>query len=138
MNFWEIILGLLGGGAVAGAISLYNAKANNTSIQADTFKKFFDEVQEWTRSELELYSTEIRDLKQERKKFLEGFEEYKAESKKEIETIKKDSAIKDCAINSAYRCVLVNDVHECPVIKTMNEIIQEERYNHNTITNKNE
>lgn len=131
MNFWEIILGLLGGGAVAGIISLYNAKANNTSIQADTFKKFFDEAQEWTRSELEQYSKEIKELKQERKDFLDGFEDYKLENKKEIETIKKDSAIKDCAINSAYRCVLVNDVHDCPVIKTMNDIIQQERLNNN-------
>lgn len=131
MNFWEIILGLLGGGAVAGIISLYNAKANNTSIQADTFKKFFDEAQEWTRSELEQYSKEIKELKQERKDFLVGFEDYKLENKKEIETIKKDSAIKDCAINSAYRCVLVNDVHDCPVIKTMNDIIQQERLNNN-------
>lgn len=135
MNFWEIILGLLGGGAVAGIISLYNAKANNTSIQADTFKKFFDEAQEWTRSELEQYSKEIKELKQERKEFLDSFEEYKTENKKEIETIKKDSAIKDCAINSAYRCVLVNDLHECPVIKTMDDIIQKERLNINNPNN---
>jgi esterase/lipase len=131
MNFWEIILGLLGGGAVAGIISLYNAKANNTSIQADTFKKFFDEVQEWTRNEVEQHSKEVKELKEERKAFLESFEEYKLENKKEIETIKKDSAIKDCAINSAYRCVLVNDVHDCPVIKTMDDIIQRERLNIN-------
>ena len=131
MNFWEIILGLLGGGAVAGIISLYNAKANNTSIQADTFKKFFDEVQEWTRNEMEQHSKEVKELKEERKAFLTNFEEYKLENKKEIETIKKDSAIKDCAINSAYRCVLVNDVHECPVIKTMDDIIQKERLNIN-------
>ena len=131
MNFWEIILGLLGGGAVAGIISLYNAKANNTSIQADTFKKFFDEVQEWTRNEVEQHSKEVKELKEERKAFLESFEEYKLENKKEIETIKKDSTIKDCAINSAYRCVLVNDVHDCPVIKTMDDIIQRERLNIN-------
>lgn len=131
MNFWEIILGLLGGGAVAGIISLYNAKANNTSIQADTFKKFFDEVQEWTRNEMEQHSKEVKELKEERKAFLSDFEAYKLENKKEIETIKKDSAIKDCAINSAYRCVLVNDVHECPVIKTMDDIIQKERLNIN-------
>lgn len=135
MNFWEIILGLLGGGVVAGIISLYNAKANNTSIQADTFKKFFDEVQEWTRNEVEQHSKEVKELKEERKAFLSDFEEYKLENKKEIETIKKDSAIKDCAINSAYRCVLVNDVHECPVIKTMDDIIQKERLNINNSNN---
>lgn len=127
MNFWDIILGLLGGGAVAGAISLYNAKANNTSIQADTFKKFFDETQEWTRSELSQYSEEIKELKQERKEFIENFEKYKLENKKEIDLLKKDSAIKDCAINTAYRCVLVDTIHDCPVIKTMNEIIEKER-----------
>lgn len=127
MNFWDIILGLLGGGAVAGAISLYNAKANNTSIQADTFKKFFDETQEWTRSELAQYSEEIKELKQERKEFIENFEKYKLENKKEIDLLKKDSAIKDCAINTAYRCVLVDTIHDCPVIKTMNEIIEKER-----------
>lgn len=127
MNFWEIILGLLGGGAVAGAISLYNAKANNTSIQADTFKKFFDETQEWARSELSQYSEEIKELKQERKEFIENFEKYKLENKKEIDLLKKDSAIKDCAINTAYRCVLVDTIHDCPVIKTMNEIIEKER-----------
>lgn len=136
MNFWEIILGLLGGGAVAGIISLYNAKANNTSIQADTFKKFFDEVQEWTRNEVEQHSKEVKELKEERKAFLSDFEDYKLENKKEIETIKKDSAIKDCAINSAYRCVLVNDVHDCPVIKTMNDIIQQERLNNNSSNNQ--
>lgn len=38
-----------------------------------------------------------------------------------------DSAIKDCAINTAYRCVLVDTIHDCPVIKTMNEIIEKER-----------
>lgn len=129
MNFWEIILGLLGGGAVAGIISLYNAKANNTSIQADTFKKFFDEVQEWTHTEMEQHSKEVKELKQERKEFLESFEEYKLENKKEIEAVKKDSAIKDCAINTAYRCVWIDDVHDCPVIKTMNEIIERERQN---------
>lgn len=129
MNFWEIILGLLGGGAVAGIISLYNAKANNTSIQADTFKKFFDEVQEWTHTEMEQHSKEVKELKQERKEFLESFEEYKLENKKEIEAVKKDSAIKDCAINTAYRCVWIDDVHDCPVIKTMNEIIEKERQN---------
>lgn len=127
MNFWEIILGLLGGGAVAGAISLYNAKANNTSIQADTFKKFFDEVQEWTRTEMEQHSKEVKELKEERKEFLAKFEDYKLENKKEIDLIKKDSAIKDCAINTAYRCAWVNDVHDCPVIKTMSEIIERER-----------
>lgn len=127
MNFWDIILGLLGGGAVAGAISLYNAKANNTSIQADTFKKFFDETQEWTRSELSQYSEEIKELKQERKEFIDNFEKYKLENKKEIDLLKKDSAIKDCAINTAYRCVLVDTIHDCPVIKTMNEIIEKER-----------
>lgn len=129
MNFLEIILGLLGGGAVAGIISLYNAKANNTSIQADTFKKFFDEVQEWTHTEMEQHSKEVKELKQERKEFLESFEEYKLENKKEIEAVKKDSAIKDCAINTAYRCVWIDDVHDCPVIKTMNEIIEKERQN---------
>lgn len=127
MNFGEIILGLLGGGAVAGAISLYNAKANNTSIQADTFKKFFDEVQEWTRTEIEQHSKEVKELKEERKEFLAKFEDYKLENKKEIDLIKKDSAIKDCAINTAYRCAWVNDVHDCPVIKTMSEIIERER-----------
>lgn len=129
MNFWEIILSLLGGGAVAGVISLYNAKANNTSIQADTFKKFFDEVQEWIRNEMEQHSKEVKELKQERKEFLESFEEYKLENKKEIEAVRKDSAIKDCAINTAYRCVWIDDVHDCPVIKTMNEIIEKERQN---------
>lgn len=129
MNFWEIILGLLGGGAVAGIISLYNAKATNTSIQADTFKKFFDEVQEWTRAEMEQHSKEVKELKQERKEFLGSFEEYKIETKKEIEAVKKDSAIKDCAINTAYRCAWIDDVHDCPVIKTMNEIIEKERQN---------
>lgn len=127
MNFWEIILGLLGGGAVAGIVSLYNAKANNTSIQADTFKKFFDEVQEWTRTEMEQHSKEVKELKEERKEFLAKFEDYKLENKKEIDLIKKDSAIKDCAINTAYRCAWVNDVHDCPVIKTMSEIIEKER-----------
>lgn len=127
MNFWEIILGLLGGGAVAGIVSLYNAKANNTSIQADTFKKFFDEVQEWTRTEIEQHSKEVKELKEERKEFLAKFEDYKLENKKEIDLIKKDSAIKDCAINTAYRCAWVNDVHDCPVIKTMSEIIERER-----------
>lgn len=127
MNFWEIILGLLGGGAVAGIVSLYNAKANNTSIQADTFKKFFDEVQEWTRTEMEQHSKEVKELKEERKEFLAKFEDYKLENKKEIDLIKKDSAIKDCAINTAYRCAWVNDVHDCPVIKTMSEIIERER-----------
>ena len=73
MNFWEIILGLLGGGAVAGIISLYNAKANNSSIQAYTFKKFFDEVQEWTRNEMEQHSKEVKELKEERKAFLTNF-----------------------------------------------------------------
>lgn len=129
MNFWEIILGLLGGGAVAGIVTLYNAKANNTSIQADTFKKFFDEVQEWTRTEMDQHSKEVKELKEERKEFLESFEEYKIETKKEIEAVKKDSAIKDCAINTAYRCAWIDDVHDCPVIKTMNEIIERERQN---------
>lgn len=127
MNFWEIILSLLGGGAVAGAISIYNAKANNISIQADTFKKFFDEVQEWTRTEMEQYSNEIKELKQERREFLDEFEQYKLENKKEFDLVKKDSAIKDCAINTAYRCVWIDDVHDCPIIKTMNEIIENER-----------
>lgn len=127
MNFWEIILGLLGGGAVAGLVSLYNAKANNTSIQADTFKKFFDEVQEWTRTEMEQHAKEVKELKEERKDFLAKFEDYKLENKKEIDLIKKDSAIKDCAINTAYRCAWVNDVHDCPVIKTLSEIIERER-----------
>lgn len=127
MNFWEIILSLLGGGAVAGAISIYNAKANNISIQADTFKKFFDEVQEWTRTEMEQYSNEIKELKQERREFLDEFEQYKLENKKEFDLVKKDSAIKDCAINTAYRCAWIDDVHDCPVIKTMNEIIENER-----------
>ena len=129
MNFWEIILGLLGGGAVAGLVSLYNAKANNTSIQADTFKKFFDEVQEWTRTEMEQHAKEVKELKEERKEFLTKFDDYKLENKKEIDSIKKDSAIKDCAINTAYRCAWVNDIHDCPVIKTMNEIIEKERQN---------
>lgn len=129
MNFWEIILGLLGGGAVAGAISLYNAKANNTSIQADTFKKFFDEVQEWTRNEMDKHATEVKDLKAERRAFLEEFEQYKLDNKKELESVKKDSTIKDCAINTAYRCAWIEDVHDCPVIKTMNEIIERERQN---------
>lgn len=129
MNFWEIILGLLGGGAVAGIISLYNAKANNTSIQADTFKKFFDEVQEWTRSEMDKHASEVKDLKEERRAFLEEFEQYKLDNKKELESVKKDSAIKDCAINTAYRCAWIEDVHDCPVIKTMNEIIEKERRN---------
>lgn len=129
MNFWDIILGLLGGGAVAGIISLYNAKANNTSIQADTFKKFFDEAQEWTRNELEQYSKEIKELKLERKEFIDEFEQYKLDNKKEFDLMKKDSAIKDCAINTAYRCAWIEDVHDCPVIKTMNEIIERERQN---------
>lgn len=129
MNFWEIILGLLGGGAVAGIISLYNAKANNTSIQADTFKKFFDEVQEWTRGEMDKHATEVKDLKDERRAFLVEFEQYKLDNKKELESVKKDSAIKDCAINTAYRCAWIEDVHDCPVIKTMNEIIEKERQN---------
>lgn len=129
MNFWDIILGLLGGGAIAGGISLYNAKANNTSIQADTFKKFFDEAQEWTRTELERYSTEIKELKEERRAFIEEFEQYKLDTRTELDSVKKDSAIKDCAINTTYRCAWIDDVHDCPVIKTMNEMIEKERQN---------
>lgn len=123
MDFFEIILGVLGGGAVAGIVTLYNAKANNTSIQADTFKKFFDEVQEWTRNEIQQQATEIKDLKEERKVFIKDFDEYKESNRREIEKVREENAIKDCAINSAYKCVWTDDLHNCPVIKTLDELV---------------
>lgn len=127
MNFWDIILGLLGGGAVAGIISLYNAKANNTSIQADTFKKFFDEVQEWSKSEIAKYADEIKLLKEERAEWFAKFDEYKAKNDQNIEAINKHIAIKDCALNSAYRCPFPDNIHDCPVVATLDEMIARER-----------
>lgn len=127
MNFWEIILGLLGGGAVAGIVSLYNAKANNTSIQADTFKKFFDEVQEWTRAENQKHIEEIQSLKAEREEWFTKFDKYKEDTNKQIESINKRIAIKDCALNSAYRCPLPADIHDCPVVATLDDLIAKEK-----------
>lgn len=127
MNFLEIILSILGGGAIAGVISLYNAKANNTSIQADTFKKFFDEVQDWSRSEMAKYTEEIKELKEERAEWFDKFDEYKLNNDKQLEAINKRIAIKDCALNSAYRCPFPNSIHDCPVVSTMEELLSKEK-----------
>ena len=125
MNFWEITLGLLGGGAVAGIVTLYNAKANNTSIQADTFKKFFDEVQEWSKNEIKQYADEVKSLKEERADWFEKFDKYKLDTAKKFEEMHNMVSIKNCAINSAYRCTWVDDLHNCPVVKTLDELARE-------------
>ena len=127
MSFIEVILGALGGGAVAGLISLYNAKANNTSIHADTFKKFFDEVQEWTRAENQKHVDEIQALKTEREEWFAKFDKYKEDTNKQFSEINKLIAIKECALNSAYRCPWPADIHDCPVVVTLDELLAKEK-----------
>lgn len=126
MDVLQIIIGILSGGAVAGVISIYNAKANKTSIEAETFKKFFDEVQEWCNTKMESAHKEIEELKAERAEAKADSQTYRETTDEKIETLyanihKLEESIiaKECAINSAYRCPLPKSLQECPVLETI-------------------
>lgn len=114
-----------GGGLITGIISLYHAKSQKNTMDAETFKKFFDESEERYKGEFGRYSQELERAKKEREEARESSHKYRFETDKKIDDLnnkidnmQKRNNAKIRAINSAYRCSLPTDVRDCPVLKT--------------------
>lgn len=129
MSVLTLIFG--GGGLIAGIISLYHAKSQKNTMDAETFKKFFDESEERYKGEFERYSKELERAKQEREEAKKSSNEYRTttdkkidELNKKMDAMQKKNTIKVRAINSAYRCNLPANIRECPVLKTLDEQLE--------------
>ena len=130
ISILTIVLG--GGGLITGIISLYHAKSQKNTMDAETFKKFFDESEERYKGEFERYSKELERAKMERKEAKKSSKEYRTNTDKKIEDLnnkmdnmQKRNNAKIRAINSAYRCSLPTDVRDCPVLKTFDHEMEE-------------
>lgn len=129
MSILTLIFG--GGGLIAGIISLYHAKSQKNTMDAETFKKFFDESEERYKGEFERYSQELQRAKVEREEAKKSSDEYRSNTDKKIEDLnnkmnamQKKNTIKVRAINSAYRCNLPTNIRDCPVLKTLDEQLE--------------
>ena len=96
-NILAVVLGAFGG--VGGFISLYTAHAKKTGMEVDNMIKVLGQAQE----ERETMKKNLTRLE----------ERVSASSKRDI--------IKMRAINSAYRCTVIKDVADCPVIHTLRQ-----------------
>lgn len=121
-----------GGGLITGIISLYHAKSQKNTMDAETFKKFFDESEERYKGEFGRYSQELERAKKEREEARESSHKYRFETDKKIDDLnnkidnmQKRNNAKIRAINSAYRCSLPTDVRDCPVLKTFDHEMEE-------------
>lgn len=132
-GFTEILTYIGAGGGFAGIasiiISFFKAKSEKTSLDADNFKKFFDESQERYEDEIKRAKEDIELAKKEREQARKNSEEYRDKMDKKISELEstinsmKDRSTKQIrALNSAYRCKLPQKMTDCPVIKTLDEI----------------
>lgn len=101
MNWYEIVVMLLGGGGVvSGVLALYNAKSNKTTVDISNLKSLIEEE----RKERMALAKELAD--------------YKMEARGEIGNLRNRVTHMTEAIYMAYRCRFPETVMECPVIKT--------------------
>lgn len=111
-NIVSLLVGSLGG--VGGIMGVYTARAKKTSMEIDTFKKVFDEMQEHYTESVERWNTE-RSLLDKKISSLE----------KDLKEEKRVNAKKMNALTSALRCKLYKTEDECPVLSTLSNECQD-------------
>lgn len=126
MEWYNILILIFGsGGLISSIIAIYQSKSQKSNIDAETFKKFFDESQERYNEELERNRLEIELAKKEREEAKKSSEIYRKTNDEKVMNLEKTMHqmelrmnIKMRSINSAFRCTRITDMKECPVIKT--------------------
>lgn len=133
-NILSIILG--SGGFISVFISIYTAKSQKNSIDAETFKKFFDESQERYNEELKRNREEIELAKKEREEAKRSSEVYRKANDEKVALMEKKMDnfelrmnIKMRAINAAQRCRKWEKRDDCPVINTYEMEMRKEKIN---------
>ena len=106
IEWWHMVLGFIG----TNGITYYLAKPKKSSLEIDNLKKIIDEAQEEREHIKQIYS----DFAEETNKKIVMLEKRCEETEqKSMEMIR--------AINTAYRCKLTLDIHDCPVLKTLDQ-----------------
>ena len=110
MNWYEIVVMLLGGGGVvSGILALYNARSNKTTVDISNLRALIDEE----RKERQALARELAD--------------YKVEARGEIGSLRHRLTQTTEAIYMAYRCRFPETMADCPVIRTFEKCTKCER-----------
>ena len=100
MNWYEIVVMLLGGGGVgSGILALYNAKSNKTTVDISNLRALIEEE------------------RKERQALAKELAEYKVEARGEISSLRHRLTQTTEAIYMAYRCRFPDTMVDCPVIR---------------------
>ena len=110
MEWYNLLIGFLGGGAVSGIITLYNARSNKDTIDISNFQKLLDEE----RKEREI-------LKQEFKNYKEGVDERITQFKIRFDKLEHKYDILKDAVNLGYKCRWIKKIEQCPILSELNK-----------------
>lgn len=110
-----------GGGLITGGIALFHAKPNKDRIDAETFQAYCDEIQQNFDKEREEHHKSIEEIKKDRDEQKRDSSEYRIKTDKKISDLYNKLEGYTCAVNSAYRCPLPDNIEDCPVIFTLNK-----------------
>lgn len=106
LEWWHLIVGFIG----TNGITYYLARPKKNSLEIENFKRLFDEAQE-ERENMKMLYNAYEEKTDRRIKELE-------DKLTKVET-KNNALIR--AVNTAYRCPLAENIHECPVLQTFDE-----------------
>lgn len=111
-----IVLGSLGGlgGVSAFLVSLYHAKSNKETIDANNADKLVEAAHKL-----------VADLEDRQVRYEDRVDKKIAEYDAKFEKLKSDNENMRASINTAYRCTWVDDLKNCPVLSRFNIFCEE-------------
>lgn len=104
---WYEIVGALGGlgGVSAFLISLYHAKSNKETIDANNADKLVEAAHKL-----------VADLEERQIRYEDRVDKKIASYDRKFEKLKSDNENLRASVNNAYRCTWVKDLKDCPVL----------------------
>jgi uncharacterized membrane-anchored protein YhcB (DUF1043 family) len=112
MEWYNIIIGFLGGGVVSGIISLYNAKPKKDSIEIANMKEMLDEAHKM----FDASQRELSNYKAETNKYIAEFKDRFAKLEKRLDKSESDVLDLKGVIYHGYKCKFPHEIKECPVV----------------------
>lgn len=111
-----IVLGSVGGlgGVSAFIVTMYNAKSNKETIEANNADKLVEAAHKL-----------VADLEDRQRNYEDRVDRKIAEYDKKLEKLKNDNENMQASINNAYRCTWVDDLKNCPVLHRFNIFCEE-------------
>lgn len=106
MDWPNLLISLLGGGAVASALSIYNAKSNKDTIDIGNFHSLIEEER-----------AERESIKQEYREYQKAVDRKVEQVKREMTEMRLENQKMIASIYQAYRCKYPEQSRDCPVIQ---------------------